>query len=110
MFEDLWNSILELTSKFVIPDWGSVIAMLPVLVFAGAIVVIGILFWIIWRHPKPRVGKVKVEPVPPAGVHMPGPSWAPALAALGAFMLFLGLVFGGPLLIVGVIGLTVTLL
>ena len=62
MFEDLWNSILELTSKFVIPDWGSVIAMLPVLVFAGAIVVIGILFWIIWRHPKPRVGKVKVAP------------------------------------------------
>jgi hypothetical protein len=110
MFEDLWNSILELTSKFVIPDWGSVIAMLPVLVFAGAIVVIGILFWIIWRHPKPRVGKVKVAPVPPAGVHMPGPSWAPPLAALGAFMLFLGLVFGGPLLIVGVIGLTVTLL
>ena len=110
MFEDLWNSILELTSKFVIPDWGSVIAMLPVLVFAGAIVVIGILFWIIWRHPKPRVGKVKVEPVPPAGVHMPGPSWAPPLAALVAFMLFLGLVFGGPLLIVGVVGLTVTLL
>ena len=110
MFEDLWNSILELTSKFVIPDWGSVIAMLPVLVFAGAIVVIGILFWIIWRHPEPRVGKVKVQPVPPAGVHMPGPSWAPPLAALGAFMLFLGLVFGGPLLIVGVIGLTVTLL
>lgn len=110
MFEDLWNGILELTSKFVIPDWGSVIAMLPVLVFAGAIVIIAILFWNIWRHPKPRVGKVKVEPVPPTGVHMPGPSWAPPLAALGAFMLFLGLVFGGPLLIVGVIGLTVTLL
>jgi plastocyanin len=110
MFEDLWNGILELTSKFVIPDWGSVIAMLPVLVFAGVIVILGILFWNIWRHPKPRVGKLKVEPVPPTGVHMPGPSWAPALAALGAFMLFLGLVFGGPLLIVGVIGLTVTLL
>ena len=110
MFEDLWNNILELTSKFVIPDWGSVIAMLPVLVFAGAIVIIAILFLNIWRHPKPRVGRVKVEPIPPPGVHMPGPSWAPALAALGAFMLFLGLVFGGPLLIVGVIGLTVTLL
>jgi plastocyanin len=110
MFEDLWNGILQLTSKFVIPDWGSVIAMLPVLVFAGAIVIIVILFLNIWRHPKPRVGKVKVEPIPPAGVHMPGPSWAPPLAALGAFMLFLGLVFGGPLLIVGAIGLTVTLL
>jgi len=110
MFEDLWNGILQLTSKFVIPDWGSVIAMLPVLVFAGAIVIIVILFLNIWRHPKPRASKVKVEPIPPAGVHMPGPSWAPPLAALGAFMLFLGLVFGGPLLIVGAIGLTVTLL
>jgi hypothetical protein len=110
MFEDLWNGILELTSKFVIPDWTSVIAMLPVLVFAGAIVIIAILFWRIWRHPRARLHKVKVEPVAPAGVHMPGPSWAPALAALGAFMLFLGLVFGGPLLIVGVIGLSLTLL
>jgi plastocyanin len=110
MFEDIWNSILELTSKFVIPDWSSVVAMLPVLVFAGTIVVIAILFWKIWRQPKPGVGKVKVEPVPPAGVHMPGPSWAPALAALGAFMLFLGLVFGGPLLVIGSIGLAVTLL
>jgi hypothetical protein len=84
MFEDIWNSILELTSKFVIPDWGSVIAMLPVFVFAGAIVVIAILFWAIWRQPKAGVGKVKVEPVPPPGVHMPGPSFAPPLAALGA--------------------------
>jgi len=40
MFEDLWNGILELTSRFVIPDWGSVIAMLPVLIFALAILVI----------------------------------------------------------------------
>ena len=110
MFEDLWNAILELTSRFVIPDWSSVIAMLPALIFALSVVVIVVLFWRIWRQPKARVGKVKVEPVPPPGVHMPGPSWAPPLAALGAFMLFLGLVFGGPLLIVGAIGLTVTLL
>jgi plastocyanin len=110
MFEDLWNSILELTSKFVIPDWNSVIAMLPVLVFAGSIVIIAILFWRVWRQPRARLRKAKVEPVPPPGVHMPGPSWAPPLAALGAFMLFLGLVFGGPLLIVGAIGLSVTLL
>ena len=50
MFEDIWNSILELTSKFVIPDWGSVVAMLPVFVFAGAIVVIAILF--LWLRPR----------------------------------------------------------
>ena len=84
MFEDLWNGILELTSRFVIPDWGSVIAMLPVLIFALAILVILVLFWKIWRAPKPRRGKVKVEPVPPPGVHMPGPSWAPPLGCWDA--------------------------
>ena len=110
MFEDLWNGILELTSRFVIPDWGSVIAMLPVFIFALTLVVIVVLFWRIWRAPKPRRGKLKVEPVPPPGVHMPGPSWAPPLAALGAFALFLGLVFTGPLLVIGAIVLTITLL
>jgi len=110
MFEDLWNGILELTSKFVIPDWGSVIAMLPVLVFALAIVVIIVLFWKIWRAPKPRRGKVRVEPVAPPGVHMPGPSWAPPLAAIGAFTLFLGVVFAGPLLVIGALILSITLL
>ena len=110
MFEDIWNAILELTSKFVIPDWGSVVAMLPVLIFALSILVIVVLFWKIWRAPKPRRGKVKVEPRPPAGVHMPGPSWAPPLAALGAFALFLGLVFTGPLLVIGSLILAITLL
>jgi plastocyanin len=42
---------------------------------------------------------------PPPGVHMPGPSFRPILGALGTALLFLGLVFGGWLLIVGVIAL-----
>ncbi len=41
---------------------------------------------------------------------MPGRSFAPILAAVGAFSLFLGLVFGGVVLIVGAIVLAVTLL
>ncbi len=41
---------------------------------------------------------------------MPGPSFAPFLAAIGAFLLFLGLVFGGPLLVIGAIALILTLL
>ena len=47
--------------------------------------------------------------VPPPGVHMPGPSWRPFLGAFGVFALFLGLVFGGWLLAVGVIALIATL-
>jgi plastocyanin len=46
---------------------------------------------------------------PPPGVHMPGPSWRPFLGAFGVFALFLGLVFGGWLLAVGVIALISTL-
>src|SRR5688572_27677052 len=110
MFEEFWNGILELTSKFVIPDWSSVIAMLPVLILVLSVLVVVALFWKLLRAPKPRRGKQRVTPLPPAGVHMPGPSWSPVFAAIGAFLLFLGLVFGGPVLILGAIGLAITLL
>ena len=36
---------------------------------------------------------------------MPGPSFAPIFAAVGAFLLFLGLVFGGLILYLGAIAL-----
>ncbi len=110
MFEEFWNGILELTAKFVIPDWTSVIAMLPVMILALTVLVLVVLFWKLMRHPKPRRGKQRLPAVAPAGVHMPGPSWAPVFAAIGAFLLFLGVVFGGPILVVGVIGLILTLL
>jgi plastocyanin len=110
MFEQFWNGILELSAKFVIPDWASVIAMLPVFILALSVLVLAILFWKLARAPKPGRGKRRIEPIAPQGVHMPGPSWAPVFAAIGAFLLFLGLVFGGPILILGLIGLTLTLL
>jgi plastocyanin len=110
MLDEFWNGILDLAERFVIPDWGSVIAMLPVLILVLTILVVAILFWKLLRQPKPRRGKQRIEPLPPAGVHMPGPSWSPVLAAIGAFLLFLGLVFGGPILVVGAIGLAITLL
>ena len=54
--------------------------------------------WTIYRFatagPKRR-GKRRLEPVPPPGVHMPGGSFAPLLAAFGCFMLVFGLVTGG---------------
>jgi plastocyanin len=110
MFEEFWNGILELTAKFVIPDWSSVVAMLPVLITAFTVIVLAATFWKLMRAPKPRRGKQRIEPKPPAGVHMPGPSWSPFFAAIGAFMLFLGLVFGGAILILGAIGFVLTLL
>jgi plastocyanin len=47
---------------------------------------------------------------PPPGVHMPGPSIRPLMAALGAFALFAGLVFGGWVLVLAVVFLVWTLL
>jgi hypothetical protein len=110
MLIEIWNGILELTAQFVIPDWGAVIALLPIVMI---VVVIAVLLWIflrLYHAPPARRGKARVDPRTPAGIHMPGPSFAPILASIGAFMLFLGLVFGGPLLLAGAIGLAITLL
>ena len=110
MFEQFWNGILELMAKFVIPDWGSVVGMLPVLILVLAGIVLIAMFWRLFRAPEARRGKSRITPRPPRGVHMPGPSFAPILASVGAFLLFLGIVFGGALLVVGGIALALTLL
>jgi plastocyanin len=110
MLEDLWTGILDLTARFVIPDWGSIIALLPIVVFIAVLIPLVWLFRRLRRAPAARRGKHRLEPRTPAGIHMPGPSWSPVFAALGAFLLFLGLVFGGTILVLGAIALTLTLL
>ena len=110
MLEQIWNGILELLAQFVIPDWGGLIALLPVGIL---ILVVFSLAWIFRRlltAPPPRRGVRRVPPKTPPDVHMPGPSFAPIFAAIGTFLLFLGLVFGGITLALGAIALTLTLL
>ena len=110
MLEQLWNGILELVARFVIPDWGGLIALLPVGILL--LIVLG-LIWTFKRlltAPAPRRGIVRVPPTTPSGIHMPGPSFAPIFAAIGTFLLLLGLVFGGTILALGAIGLVLTLL
>jgi plastocyanin len=108
--EQIWDAILKFTSQFVIPDWPSLISLLPV--FVGVIVV---LFFVrvavAWAGAGPkRIRPARLNPTPPAGVHMPGPSFAPFFAAVGTFLLFFGLVFGGPSIILGLVALLLTLL
>lgn len=110
MLEEIWNGFLELTARFVIPDWGAVIALLPLLIFVLVVVMLASIFLRIWRAPKPRRGKSRITPRTPGGIHMPGPSWSPPVAGLGVFLLGLGLVFSGPLLIFGLIALVLSLL
>jgi plastocyanin len=110
MLDELWTSILELMAQFVIPDWGALIALLPVFILVLTLVILASTFLRLLRAPKPRRGKQRITPRTPAGIHMPGPSFAPILASVGVFLLFLGVVFPGPLLLVGGIALGLTLL
>jgi hypothetical protein len=59
----LWNTILDITKMSVIPDWGSEIGLLPLLIFVGVVgplltfTVLGIL---VYQVAKPRA-KVRAE-------------------------------------------------
>ncbi len=110
MLDQAWNSTLEFLSQFLIPDWGATIGLLPI------ILLIVVVIWLIFTVRKfatagpTRRGKTRIRPVTPRGIHMPGPSWAPFLAAGGAGLVFWGLVFGGIPLLIGVTALLLALL
>jgi len=110
VLEETWTGILELLTQFVIPDWGALVALLPVFIFVLTLVWLVLTFLRLFRAPKARRGKQRVAPRTPPGLHMPGPSWAPILASIGVFLLFLGVVFPGPILLLGSIALGLTLL
>ena len=110
MLERIWTNLLELTSQFVSPDWSAIIGALPVLFL---VIVVGLLLAVFRRlvkAPPARRGMQRIEPGTPPGIHMPGPSFAPAFAATGTFLILIGLVFGGVTLVLGAIALTLTLL
>ena len=109
MLERIWTNLLELTAQFVTPDWGKIIAFLPVLF---VVIVVALLLWVFRRlvkAPPARRGKQRIPSKTPAGVHMPGPSFSPAFAAMGTFLILLGFVFGGITLVLGVLALALTL-
>ncbi len=110
MIEELVNGIVDFSKQFIVPDWGALVALIP---FGLAALVFLYLSWTVYRFATAgptRRGKRRLPPATPAGIHMPGPSFAPLLAATGLFFLVFGMVAGGIWLGVGVIILVVTLL
>jgi plastocyanin len=93
--QSAWQWVLDLTAQLVMPDWAALVGLIPVLL---ALLMALALLWFIRRWatagPKER-GPGRRTPVPPADVHMPGPSLAPFLAAAGGFLVFMGLLLGG---------------
>ncbi len=60
--EQIWNQILDLTAKLILPDWGGLVGALPILVLIGLIgplLSLIALVWVIYFVRKPR-GKLKV--------------------------------------------------
>jgi hypothetical protein len=55
--ESLWQGLLDLTSKLVIPDWTALIALMPVFLVIGVlgpILTLVVLGWIIYQVRRPR--------------------------------------------------------
>jgi hypothetical protein len=55
--QGFWNGLLDLTSQFVIPDWGSLIGLLPIFLVIGVIgpiLSLLLLFHVIYLLRKPR--------------------------------------------------------
>jgi plastocyanin len=110
MIEELVHGIVDWSQQFIVPDWGELVGLIPL-----ALAALGLLYltWIVYRFATAgptRRGRRRQAPVTPAGIHMPGPSFAPLLAAVGAFFLVFGVVAGGIWLAVGALILVVTLL
>src|SRR6185295_10675541 len=110
MLERLWTSILELMAQVVTPDWGVLVSLIPVAILIFVVIVLIWLFRRLAKAPPARRGKERLTRKTPAGIHMPGPSFAPVFAGVGLFLTMLGLVFGGITLVLGIIALVLTLL
>lgn len=107
---DLMQALLDVAATFITPDWGELVARIPLLLL---LLVVLYFAWTIARFATAgptRRAPPRIDPVTPAHIHMPGPSASPILVAFGAGALFFGLVAGGLFLWVGVAILIVTML
>ena len=66
--EDLWNGLLDLTSKLVIPDWGALVNLLPIFLILGVVGPIATILaiaWVVYFLRKPRtLVRFEEGPVP----------------------------------------------
>jgi plastocyanin len=88
----IWEKLLEILGSLLSPDWNSIILLIPVLLLVP---VVGYIAWVIRRYATagPQISRPLPTPPTPAGIHMPGPSLAPVLAAGGAFAFLLATLF-----------------
>lgn len=82
----LWTTLLDLLAQVVTPAWGDLLQYLPLLLFLLIGAVVLVLLWSWGRTAtidRPRTALRRPPGRVPAGVHLPGPSAWPFLAAIG---------------------------
>ncbi|MFN8630101.1 MAG: cupredoxin domain-containing protein [Chloroflexota bacterium] len=103
MLSDLWNRLVAWTGTIVSPDWGALVALIPILLLLAVVAYLVITAWK-WAGAGPRQrGGGRRTPVGPDGLPLRGPTAAPFIVAIGAFILAFGLVAGGPWLPAGIV-------
>jgi plastocyanin len=110
VIEEQWSQFIGFLQQYVVPDWGSLVNLLPVFLLILIVVVLGWTFYRLLTAGPTRRGKRRLPAVPPPGTHMPGPTFAPILGAFGAFVMVASIVVGGAWLLFGAAILAVTLL
>ena len=78
MIEELWDDFIEFTAKFVVPDWGALVSLLPVCL------AIPVFLYITWsdlqvgdRRPDAQRQAAPARRSRRPAIHMPGPTFAP---------------------------------
>jgi hypothetical protein len=65
-FGQLWQSLIDLTAHVVIPDWGQLVGLIPLILLIGIlgpIVTLLALGWVLYLVRRPRAGVRFVDPV-----------------------------------------------
>jgi plastocyanin len=106
----LWDQILKFLAQIVTPDWSSLIALLPLAIFAMVLLYVVWLGWSLMRAGPTRRGRQRLTPVPPPGVHAPQPSFAPFFGAFATFLVLFALVAGGIAIPLALLGMALALL
>ncbi|MEO7117676.1 MAG: hypothetical protein ABIZ34_01755, partial [Candidatus Limnocylindrales bacterium] len=95
--KDLWTQFLDLISQVVTPSWNDLIPLLPFpIVLIVLLVIINMIrSWMKAGALNSSRVPAKRSPLPPEGIHLPGPSIWPFVAPVGGFLILLSLVFPG---------------
>jgi hypothetical protein len=73
--QQIWNELITFSEMFIIPDWGELVGLLPLLLLAGVVgplLTILVLFWLRYGLVRPRLRVAFADPRRPAPLDAAG--------------------------------------